>query len=245
MADLGVGIRKNAARRQERKDVAGGRRQRALSALDLSALDPADPADLADRWRVHLPMDERTDLRVASPLEDDDEGEEDEGDEGDGDDEVGALASRPRTAAPPSAARRGPSRRARRRRAARPAAVCGGRLGGGGAAAARVGARRHLGRADGAELQRRPLRLHRGRRRVRHVPDGRREPPPLGGGVPLLQEPARLRVLREVRRDAGAARARRPTTSRQRPTTTTGATSTARLARASTSSSAPDDGTLH
>ena len=38
-------------------------------------------------------MDERTDLRAASPLEDDDEGEEDEGDEGDGDDEVGALAA--------------------------------------------------------------------------------------------------------------------------------------------------------
>ena len=54
MADLGVGIRKTAARRQERKDVAGGRRQRSLSALDLSALDPADPADPADRWRVHL-----------------------------------------------------------------------------------------------------------------------------------------------------------------------------------------------
>ena len=31
MADLGVGIRKNAARRQERKDVAGGRRHSACA----------------------------------------------------------------------------------------------------------------------------------------------------------------------------------------------------------------------
>ena len=139
MADLGVGIRKTAARRQERKDVAGGRRQRSLSALDLSALDPADPADPADRWRVHLPMDERTDLRAASPLEDDDEGEEDEGDEGDGDDEVGALAS---LAAPAngSAAVGG---------AARPVAP--------GAAPARRRGRRQYAASDSVEAVQRPL----------------------------------------------------------------------------------------